>query len=192
MKARMLFPVLIFALTFVRPCYCEIIHVKRDAVGLNDGSSWSNAFNDLQSAIDCSAAEDEIWVAAGPYVPSNQISPFSMKSNTMLYGGFKGTETNRVDRNWVDYPAILSGDILGDDVGFSNNTENVSTVLSATNNNVIDGFIIQSGHASDAGNEPSGGGLSIGGTARILNCVFSNNYAVALGGGINPSFPVRS
>src|SRR5271157_6174441 len=48
----------------------NICYVKSNASGKNDGSSWGNAFTDLQSALGSSACP-EIWVAAGTYKPTS-------------------------------------------------------------------------------------------------------------------------
>ena len=38
--------------------------------GANDGSSWSDAYTDLQPALDAAAENAEIRVAAGTYYPT--------------------------------------------------------------------------------------------------------------------------
>ncbi|MBP6680182.1 MAG: hypothetical protein KA166_03260, partial [Saprospiraceae bacterium] len=51
---------------------CDIIYVKKDATGNNDGSSWSNAYTNLQDALLTGCAcggTTQIWVAAGTYYP---------------------------------------------------------------------------------------------------------------------------
>lgn len=67
--------------------------------GTGDGSSWAQATNDLQAAIDASENGDEIWVAAGSYKPTALIKSnkptskaFILKDGVSLYGGFAGTE----------------------------------------------------------------------------------------------------
>ena len=43
----------------------NIWHVKANATGSNNGSSWANAFTTLNSALTAAANGDEIWVASG-------------------------------------------------------------------------------------------------------------------------------
>lgn len=93
--------------------------------GSGDGSSWAEATDDLQAAIDASSPGDEVWVAAGTYQPFNLINEkvatsyaFILKNGVSLYGGFAGTETSRDQRQtkpdgkaWdMANPTILSGD----------------------------------------------------------------------------------
>ena len=50
------------------------IFVNASATGANDGSSWSDAYTDLQSALGQASPGDEIWVAAGVYNPGGALS----------------------------------------------------------------------------------------------------------------------
>ncbi|MEZ4932208.1 MAG: hypothetical protein R2788_08835 [Saprospiraceae bacterium] len=52
-----------------------IVYVDANASGNNDGSSWTNAFNNLQDALslaNTSADVTQIWVAAGTYYPDQE------------------------------------------------------------------------------------------------------------------------
>ena len=45
----------------------KIIYVDADAKGLNNGTSWPNAYTHLQSALLDAASGNQIWVAEGVY-----------------------------------------------------------------------------------------------------------------------------
>ncbi|MEO6133319.1 MAG: right-handed parallel beta-helix repeat-containing protein, partial [Saprospiraceae bacterium] len=81
------------------------IFVKQDATGILDGTSWANAYTDLQKAIDGSNPGDQIWIAAGTYFPKGPTpdsSHFLVVKPVEIYGGFTGNETSLSERNWVD------------------------------------------------------------------------------------------
>jgi hypothetical protein len=110
------------------------IFVDAVAVGANNGTSWTNAYRELQSALGIAMTGDEIWVAAGTYRPDfgatagihtgDQCASFTLKNGVAVYGGFEGAdsagypggETQRDQRDPVAHETILSGDLLGDDV----------------------------------------------------------------------------
>ena len=143
---------------------------------------------------------DEIWVAKGTYTPDaggsntpgNRTATFQLKPGVALYGGFAGTETLLSERilsaaaETTNNETILSGDLNGDDAGFTNNGENsyrVVTGSSADSSAVIDGFTIQGGNAN--GSFFDGAGMFIeNGSPTVINCAFSGNSASDEGGGI--------
>ena len=68
MKKTFLLLSVAFALFFVAmPMEAKVRYVKSGSTG--DGLSWASALGSLQTAINESAAGDEIWVAAGVYAP---------------------------------------------------------------------------------------------------------------------------
>ena len=102
----------------------RIIYVSQNTEGANDGTSWTDAYNDLQEALDegrAVAVESpvDIWVAAGVYHPDrgtgDQTLSFELADGVAIYGGFAGNETRLEQRDWQTNVTILSGDILGDD-----------------------------------------------------------------------------
>ena len=82
----------------------NIMYVKQTATGLNNGTSWANAFTSLQAALSQTAScpsVNQIWLAKGTYKPSSvfdQAAAFVMKPNLKIYGSFAGTEANLADR----------------------------------------------------------------------------------------------
>src|SRR3972149_5584392 len=107
----------------------RIIYVDDDANGLNDGSSWSNAYRFLQDALADANSEpnvNEIRVAQGIYKPdANSADPngngdryatFELINGVSLIGGYAGLgEPDPNIRNIQLYETILSGDLNGDD-----------------------------------------------------------------------------
>ena len=134
-----------------------ILYVDAAAAGANDGSSWTDAFTALQPALEAARSGDQIWVAAGTYTPSLESTPgdprsacFGMRNGVAIYGGFAGTEHNLEQRDWVRHPAILSGDLNGDDgPDFANYAENSYHVFyhlgGVDSSAILDGFTISGG-----------------------------------------------
>jgi hypothetical protein len=173
------------------------IYVHATASGQNNGTSWTHAYTDLQSAVQQSTAGDTIWVAQGTYRPAatDRDISFSVKSGVRMYGGFNGTETALAQRNWTLYPTVLSGDtgIAGDT---SDNAYTVVYMDHPDSLTVLDGFTVRDGNARYAPQltdylspRVSGGGLFIEGKAgaayaNITHCIFENNTALRNGGGV--------
>ena len=171
------------------------IYVNPDATGNNDGTSWENAFTDLQDALSTAPMGDQIWVATGTYFPGTaDSSTFHLSYDLELYGGFAGTESSIDDRDIENNPTILSGDLNDDDVDddfVTNREDNVRNVMRIENTvttvTIIDGFTIQSGQADGDTlqfTEVRGGGVMSFGAAQFFNCRFRQNYATYYGGGL--------
>lgn len=129
------------------------VYVNPGASGTNDGSTWTNAYTDLQTAIDSADAGSELWIIAGTYVPGDVATGFAIRQSLTLLGGFAGTETAVGERNPGANVTILSGDTNGDDAGgtgpTTDNTIHVVYVDSMISDIVtIDGFTISGGAAS--------------------------------------------
>ncbi len=170
------------------------IHVDTDATGANNGSSWSDAYTDLQSALAAATADTEIWVAAGVYKPtatSDRSIAFKLKTGVTILGGFAGTETEASQRNPdpTTNGCILSGDLAGDDqADFVNVAENSYHVVDGrgATGALLDGFKIQGGFADTSGsfNERGAGAVfSSGDSATLKNLWFHRNKS-AFGGAV--------
>ncbi|MCA2506700.1 MAG: cadherin domain-containing protein [Microcystis sp. M54BS1] len=179
------------------PAASRTIFVRSNAGGSNNGTSWVNAFTDLQAAIAAAQSGDTIWVAAGVYKPTStadRTASFSLagKNQIEIYGGFAGTETSLSQRNVTANVTILSGDIgtVGDN---SDNVYHVVTGTQTTPTTVLDGLTISGGNANGTGtNQNTGGGMFLnGGSPTLKNLVFDSNNATNGGGlynltGANP------
>ncbi|HLO32553.1 MAG TPA: choice-of-anchor Q domain-containing protein [Anaerolineales bacterium] len=166
-------------------------YVKLDANGNNNGSSWADAFTDLQSALTVASSGDEIWVAAGTYKPTasdDRTVSFALKSGVAVYGGFAGSEALRTERDPAVNLTILSGDIgtVGDN---RDNSYHVLTGSGTNNYAKLDGFTVTGGNANDeTGPSPwnRGGGIyNDQGSPSLTNVIFSGNYAIFGGGMYN-------
>ena len=174
-----------------------IIYVNASATGANNGSSWANAFTNLQSALNAAVEGDKIFVAAGTYKPSvdpdgsntTRKQTFLLKSGVAIYGGYNASTGARdVKAN----KTILSGDFNGDDVGFNYNNENAYHVVAAKGLSaatLLDGFTITGGNANTSSSflgesfaNGWGGAIYVyqsGTHLTINNCVISGNEQLA-------------
>jgi len=67
----------------------------------SDGLSWTNAFTKLQDALSAASSGNEIWVAAGIYIPgTSETDSFNLVPGVSLYGGFKAGDKQLSDRDW--------------------------------------------------------------------------------------------
>jgi hypothetical protein len=179
-------------------CPGNILYVNDDAGGNDDGTSWANAFNDLQEALALAAScpdVTEIWVAEGTYKPTSGTDrniSFSLQNGVAIYGGFPNTgNPTLADRDWAAHETILSGDIgtPGD------NSDNSYSVVIGSNTDasaVIDGFTISGGNADvntgggvEGANRNGGGMYNNNGSPKVNNCTFSGNSANLRGGGMS-------
>ncbi len=114
---------------FVLPAAGQrVLYVDAMATGVNDGSSWQNAYIALQDALGDAAAFagsiQEIRVARGTYTPDqgsgyapgDRSVSFELFSGLALLGGYAGCASlDPGARDRERFETILSGDLNGDD-----------------------------------------------------------------------------
>ena len=192
-------------------CVTGNVFVNINATGNNDGKTWTDAFTNLQDALDLATAcgTTEIWVAAGTYKPTKEFNAdnsagsdardktFYISQDFQIYGGFVGSETDLSERDWETNVTILSGDI-GTPIDSTDNSYHVIYMNGRTSSNItnaciLDGFTIEEGNGDVAvfPNDNGGGIYMDGGgnnnecSPTISNCIFSNNTVTSIGGAIN-------
>jgi hypothetical protein len=156
------------------------------AFGNNNGSSWANAFTNLQSALTANTYNDlfDVYFSANTYKPavSDKNASFNIPSGMRIYGGFAGTEKSINQRNMALIHSTnittLSGDLNSNDTppfDFSTNRSDNAFFPVITGNNVVfDGFTVRGG---------GGNGISIsidGTNATIKNSRFIDNVGNGL------------
>lgn len=196
---------LLLALVVVQPHICraaDILYVNVDAPSdsLKDGSSWPNAFVDLNEALAyaCAQAPDEmdLWVAAGTYIPSQDgpscrgesdpaLEPmdvtFCLCSHVALYGGFSGTETTFDERDPALHATVLSGERVVNDP--DNNAFHVVTARDTDSSAVVDGFVISGGNSTRAEQDDQGAGIYVLSASPVIrNCRIAGQFSFWGGG----------
>ncbi len=161
-----------------------IYYVDGGATGANNGTSWANAFIELQTAIDVAEINSpaQVWVKAGTYYPTtgtDRTISFTMKNDVEIYGGFAGTETLLSQRDWIANETILSGDIgvLND------NTDNSKVVIHNSNypstpltlSAILNGFIVEDGYMDDGALMGGAGMRNNNSSPTVINCIFRNH-----------------
>jgi Concanavalin A-like lectin/glucanases superfamily len=161
----------------------QVKYVSGGFTGGDNGSSWANGFDLLQSALTANTCNDlfEVYVAKGfsdykPSLTGDNTASFNIPSGMRIYGGFEGIEKSINQRNRAlihsTNKTTLSGDLGGDDTSFdfsNNRFDNSINVVNiqAANGSFFDGFTVKGG---------SPNGLKVqNATASINNSKFIDN-----------------
>jgi hypothetical protein len=128
-KLIVLSVILLFMPTAAAVSAGKVIYVDADATGVNDGTSWEDAYIYLQDALASASSGDLIKVAEGVYTPdlgggstpSDPDATFQLKNGVTVKGGYAGFGEPRPDKRRPEvYLTILSGDLNRDDVDVTN------------------------------------------------------------------------
>lgn len=168
----------------------DTLYVNQNALGLNDGTSWKNAYLYLDDALSAASFQDEVWVAKGDYAPKDGLreSSFNIPSGVKIYGGFNGYETSLSLRLVNQNQTILNGDI-GKRNFAEDNCIHVVYVSGTSTGTLIDGFTIKNGYNTidDVGKNGGGGAIEINNSYLDINqCTMYSNHGYR-GGAIHHS-----
>lgn len=138
----------------------RIRYVKPEKEGKGDGSTWNDATDDIQWAINDLAEKapgekGEVWVAAGTYVVKDRIladdssAPVSllMKNGISVYGAFEGNEKSRSERiekaknlkpwGWKKESIIRGAEFTGSGDANWNNTDEAWNIKTSGSYHVV-------------------------------------------------------
>jgi predicted outer membrane repeat protein len=148
-----------------------IVYVRPDGADGNNGSTWDQAVQTIQKAVDLANPGDEIWVVEGDYAISTTIE---IAKPVKIYGGFAGDETTQDERHG-ESDAIVTAFFPG-------------RCFHITANATIDRMTI----TSDA--DYAGGGIRSEGTSAqnisvtLRSCAIQGNTSDQGGGGISIAY----
>lgn len=163
-RCRFSFPMLLGVLLLVvcaGAAQCAILYVRTSGSDLNSGASWAQAKKTIQAAVNAAVSGDEVWVAAGSYKEK-----VILEHAVSVLGGFNGTESLPLQRNWITNVTTIDGD----------NTGGAAVVtVAAETGPTLDGFRITRGAA---------GGVYVGvGSAPVIrnNTIIDNSASLGAG-----------
>jgi predicted outer membrane repeat protein len=184
----------LFLCTLTAPALAQSVwFVNIDAGSHGVGTSWLDATPDLQMALTVSQPQDQIWVAAGTYLPTQiageRSADFVIPDGVAVLGGFSGDELTASQRNPDLNPTILSGAIpLSPGGGQGDgNSFHVVRLMGVGSDTLLDGFTIRDGVADGIAfdHHHRGGGMVIeSGSPIVRNCRFESNLASDSGGAV--------
>ncbi|WP_193212846.1 DUF5011 domain-containing protein [Luteolibacter marinus] len=168
------------------------VYVDASASGADDGSSWTNAYTSLATALAAQIKDGTYYIAAGTYTPGTLRSDsFSITRSLSLYGGFPAGGAALSARDPQANPTILSGDIGSPGIS----SDNVYHVVRIDNGIawadefegtvvLLDGLVIRDGYADDGS---GGGGIVTTEDLRLEHCTVEQNFSQSNGGGLAAS-----
>jgi hypothetical protein len=175
----------------------NVLTVDASATGNNTGTSWQNAFVNLQDAIDAAklSVGKKIWVKVGTHYPTsnhswnvgnNRYKHFKIANNIPIYGGFAGWEGALEERDVINNKTYLSN-------ALDNNyhiLRHADTSYLNKDLTLLDGFIFTGTadtRSDGSGDESTGAGifLSYNHGLTLKNCIFQNLKCNNIGSAIN-------
>ena len=157
--------------------------------GAGNGTSWANAYEFLQDALDDAQSATEqnpyqIWVAAGTYYPDRSAAnpegsddpgaSFTLDTNNVrVFGGFTGSESSLNQRDIFANVTVLTG-LIHEPPQSELHALHVVTVSGVDFTVTLDGFTIEEGDGIPQA-ESGGGMLITDASPNVLRCIFRDN-----------------
>ncbi len=173
------------------------IFVDAGAVGVQNGSSWQDAFVHVGPALASAVPGTRILIAGGTYKPDggsgDRSATFVVNSGVILEGGYAGSAGGDPNlRDPAAYVTTLSGDIGVSGVS-TDNSYHVVTLSAGGAPRELNGLVIAWGNADGIFPDDTGSAIRCLGPAMIRNCLIrdsrgDNGGAVFVPLGVSPEF----
>ena len=159
----------VIVLSFLANLTYGQIYVDNTATGTEDGSSWTNAYTSIRSAITAANTNDEIRIAIGTYTNGSQISFSGVGSkNIDIKGGYN------TSNNTQEGMSIIDGE----------NSHTIMYISGLTGSILLENLVFQNGYTTSRG-----GGVYVYNSTSLTfsNVTFSNNASDYGGGALYSS-----
>ncbi len=163
------------------------IHVRKSAIGNNNGNNWADAYNELTDALSVAVAGDTILVTEGTYYPTtddNEDISFLINADITIIGGYPHCGGLLTHRDPLQLKTILSGDV-GSQNSNSNQSHNLIKVASTVMDANLVGFEMKFANADGASaSQQQGAGILSEGRIRLQDVDFRSNTSLLPGSDI--------
>jgi hypothetical protein len=166
----------------------SIWYVRAGAPVGQNGTSWTLAFSDLQTALRIAQSGDQVRIAQGRYMPTRTAereATFWVTEGVRISGGFRGDEPPSTAIGSPElFPTILSGNIGAQNDSTDNSFHVVTLDASKGISIVLEGVTIEHGLANgNTNNTNQGGGLwvtgsTVTGRVSLRQCIFGRSAAL--------------
>ena len=105
----------------------RVVYLSTTGSGAKDGTSWDNAYGDLNAACaDAGLWRGEVWAKEGVYKVTAAVD---VRPNVAIRGGFAGTEATVGEADPVAHQTIFTGDLGLDDYWMTNGSKKVALII---------------------------------------------------------------
>ncbi|MCP4591409.1 MAG: right-handed parallel beta-helix repeat-containing protein [bacterium] len=184
--SKMFVAIVVLALAVSSAAAQTILYVDHDAPGADNGTSWPDAYHDLQdalAAVDTNGTDAQIRVAAGTYAPTggvvHEYSTYQLINGVTLLGGYAGHGAPDPDlRDLATHRTVLANE----------GVHNTVTGSGCDRTAVLDGFTIVGEGAAGCYSSWYGGGggiYNLNGSPTIRHCSLLNHCEQGSGSAVH-------